>query len=650
MDRRHFLKAAGAGAAALLTSRFAAAAETAQRPNILWLTIEDSSAYLFGFNGNPYVKTPNLDALAAKGIVFENAISNAPYCSPARSSIISGCYAPTYCTDQHRGGKRVPEAMYFFPRFLRQAGYFTTNNAKTDYNVAGDQMKRNMPEVWSENSGKATYNSAAREPGQPFFSVFNHMGTHMSRLTTVVTKGREPYRIDPAGLSLPPHVPDLPEMREDYALHLEGVEDIDKWVGLHLETLREKGLEEDTIVFFYSDHGGCLPRGKAFPFDTGYRVPMIVYVPEKWRSLSPWTPGERSDRLVEFVDLGPTALALAGVDIPEWMHGKPFMGAAELAPKPFSHAFRCNSGPHYDPSRSTFDGRYHYIRYYTPYKPHGLRQFFQWQMPSQLAWDWQNVQGQCKPEHRDYYLPKPTEMLFDLQADPWELNNLADDPAHRDTLQRLRAETSEWMRRIQDLGFFPASLRSKDPKKSQYEWVRETQYPVEELIEAAETAGLGDPACEEKLKAYMASDKPEFRFWGVAGIALLAQRGLLKGLPGGLEKAMRDETPEVAVTAAEALCYLGRQEKGLPYLLQEAKSGNSLAFSALEELGPLASEGVPALREMAESGKSKGVRQNARSVLITQGQMPMDQLFEQSDIDSGMAGYRQKLNWRVALP
>ena len=238
-----------------------------QRPNILWLTFEDTSWYEFGCYGNRNVNTPVIDSLASEGILFTNAWATAPQSSPARSSLITGCYATSYGMDLHPYPFDTPYGI-FFTQYLRDAGYYCTNNSKTHYNTTIDNKK-----CWDECSAKASYNSPSRKEGQPFFAVFNSVRSHMGIVRTFHTEGRRDYileGINPDSLILPSHIPDMPEIRSDYAAHLEGVQDIDKWVGLFLKDLKIKGLDKNTIIFFFSDHGGCLPRGKGLPFETGH--------------------------------------------------------------------------------------------------------------------------------------------------------------------------------------------------------------------------------------------------------------------------------------------------------------------------------------------------------------------------------------------
>ena len=271
-----------------------------ERPNILWLTFEDTSAYEFGCYGNKGVHTPNADRLAVHGIQFMNAWSVAPQSSAARSSLITGCYSSSYGMDVHPVPYDTPENI-FFPQWLREAGYYCTNNSKTHYNSTTDNKS-----CWDECTPKASYNSTKRGKDQPFFAVYNTVTSHMGRVRTFHTDGRRDYTTEgiyPELLTLPSYVPDLPEVRSDYAGHLEAVQDVDTWLGFFLKDLKEKGLDDNTIIFFFSDHGGCVPRGKGYLYESGLRVPMIAYFPPKWQHLAGKKASGKEYSLVNFTDL-----------------------------------------------------------------------------------------------------------------------------------------------------------------------------------------------------------------------------------------------------------------------------------------------------------------------------------------------------------
>lgn len=600
----------------------------ARAQNILWLTIEDSSPYVLGAYGNPHVRTPHIDSLAENGLRFTNFSSTAPYCSPARSTIISGQYAYRYGTDWHREGRLVPEERYFFPRFVRQAGYFTSNNKKTDYNVAPDQFKEELPEVWDRQGRDATYNDPARA-GRPFFSVFNNLVTHMSRLCSVTTAPRDSFRILPQSLTVPPHLPDLPDIRNDLAWHYEKAEEADRWVGLVLADLRAQGLADSTIVFFYADHGGCLPRGKAFPFETGLRTPLVVYVPPALEEVLPegWAPGGVIDDLVDFTDLAPTVLTLAGARVPGFLDGEAFLGIDRAPKKPMQYGFRTNTHDHYDPSRTAYDGRYKYIRFFTPYRPDGVRQEYQWRMPANLAWDNTHLIGQTDSLRSLHFLPKPTELLFDLEADPWELHNLSFEPAHREALLRLRDSVRRHAHAKRDLGFLPKQDRYRSDSLSLYEWVNRTGFSVDSLIDAAYLASGPSVADTTDLLELLRSPERSFRFWGASGLATLAQRDSLRLLPDAAHAFVDDPDEEVRVALALAFAFSEAPEPGYailrPLILEGSLEAATAAMVLRERAAPLAA----ALSKCAQ-GEDYAGRFYARSALINLGKVAFADLYE----------------------
>lgn len=656
MKRRELITGlAGSAAALTLASRLRAQGENnpntpnnqngtnGARPNILWLTIEDTSAHEFGCYGNPHVQTPTIDGLAARGTLFERAWAAGPQCSPSRSSIITGSNATTYGTEWHRRPFPIPED-HFFPLALRAAGYYCTNNPKADYNATTPPGR-----IWNEHGRQASYNSPRRQPGQPFFAVFNTEITHMGRVRSFDLEGRRafPAHLDPAKLQLPAYLPDLPEVRSDYAFHLEGVQDVDAWVEVFLRDLKAKGLDEDTIVFFYSDHGGISPRGKGFVYETGLRVPLIAYVPPKFRHLCRIAPGTRSDRLVGLVDMGPTVLSLAGVTPPARMQGRAIMGRHEAAPREFLFGFSANQVGHFQPARAVTDGRFKLFRAYTPHKPLSLRNGFQWGMPANLAWDDHVLSGQgVSAAAMQPYQAHRAERLFDLQNDPWEINDLSAQPQHRATLDRLSRAMDDTLRETADLGLFPAAQRGK--RDGLYAWTRATNYPLAELHEAALVASRGDAKNIGKLTAYLRSDKPEIRFWGASGFATLGgapSSAQAWTPPAELLQAVNDSDDAVASEAAHALCYANRADVGLPALLDAFGKGSNGAKSALETLS-LTEAGrqamqphLPRLRRLAgdapaggnagggEDDEGNNVSSQARGILINLRAMPVDRLF-----------------------
>ena len=597
-----------------------------ERPNILWVTFEDTSSYEFGCYGNKDVHTPNADSLAAQGIQFMNAWSVAPQSSPARSSLITGCYAPTYGMDVHPVSYDTP-ADIFFPQRLREAGYYCTNNSKTHYNSTN-----NNKACWDECTKTASYNSPKRGKDQPFFAVFNTVTSHMGRIRTFHTDGRREYTkegIYTELLPLPSYVPDLPEVRSDYAGHLEAVQDVDTWLGFFLKDLKDKGLDDNTIIFFFSDHGGCVPRGKGYLYESGLKVPLIAYFPEKWKHLANGKSG-KDNSLVNFTDLGPTVLSLAGVKPTKNMQGKAIFGEyASKEERKVQFAFAANQLHHFMPVRAVTDGHIKYMRSYIPYRQFALRNYYQWGMPSNKAWD-KLVLGNhnTNPDWALTFDAHPAEMLFDLDKDPGELHDLSSSPEYAEVLAKMRNELSNHIRNTHDLGFFLPTSRTGHVL---YDVVRKEKYPMEELYKLVEAAGIGDIASLPLFEKAIASSHRDMRFWGAVGYAELAHKKQISQCPQALADLLKDEDPYVASEAAYAAAYLGKPQEGIARLINPAKEEDrKIGYSSLEciSLDPTMRDYIrqflPQLKEAAETlprKKNEDSGLMARGILVNLGEL-----------------------------
>ena len=450
-----------------VASREQAKAQSATRPNILWISIEDASPDL-GCYGDDYARTPNVDRLAAEGMRYTNAFSTAPVCAPSRSAIITGMYATTIGS-MHMRSKAVPPAyVRAFPEYLRAAGYYCTNNAKTDYNFEPPPDNRPPVTIWDESSARAHWRNR-RDRNQPFFAVFNIGVTHESQIRVdQATYARNTARLtadqrhDPMKAKLPPYYPDTPLVRKDWATYYDNLSAMDYQVADLLKQLEDEGLDKNTVVFFWSDHGRGLPRGKRFLYSAGLRVPLIIRWPGQIK------PGTVNDDLVSLFDLGPTALSLAGLPVPSHMQAQTILGNQKKEPRQYAFAHRDRMDEAADTIRSVFDKRYHYIRNFFPGRPYAQYIDYMELMPTMREWrrlykDHYNAlgDGYGKALNATQLLfmspEKPPEELYDVMSDPHEVNNLAGVPRYRDSLARMRAALDQWQRETSDLGLVPES-------------------------------------------------------------------------------------------------------------------------------------------------------------------------------------------------
>lgn len=507
------------------------------RPNILWITAEDMSPTL-GAYGDEYATTPNLDAFARESVRYTNAFAAAPVCSPSRSTLITGMWAPSLGTSQMRSGFPLPPEVKGFPSYLRSAGYYTTNNVKTDYNTADAQ--RLIEESWNASSPTAHWRSENREEGQPFFSVFNHMVSHQSR--TMVW----PYEAfvehvqgnlsadelhDPETAPVPPYYPDTETVRKTIARFYDCVSVMDQQVGQLLDQLEEDGLADNTIVFFYSDHGSGMPRHKRLLHDSGMKVPLMIRFPEKWKHLAPAAPGETVDRLVTFVDFPATVLNLLGMDVPDYMQGEPFLGE-EVSPDPhYVYGFRDRVDEVFDTSRSVRSPRYLYIRNHLPH--------FSWNAPSVFSdlgeirrditrYAAENADKLTDAQRGYAGATRPFEEFYDTWEDPHNVNNLALGELsgeHRQALDQHRAALEQKRLEILDTGALPETVMA--------DFLEEEQAPMRTIMEgktnhrpdlerawaAADKVGFGS---EEEVADLLTSGEDYERFWGVIALRMLA--------------------------------------------------------------------------------------------------------------------------------
>ncbi len=565
-----------------------------QRPNILWLTFEDAGPEL-GCYGEPHAQTPRMDALAAEGVRFDHAYANAAVCAPARTTIITGMYAPSYGAHSMRTRVALQPPVAPFTIWLRQAGYYCTNNSKTDYQFEPPA------EAWDQNDRRAHWRNRP-SPETPFFAVFNFTESHESGIQRQYELRQEnpANRIVAADrVDLPPFYPDTPTTREAWAAYLDTIALVDRRVGEVLDQLEEDGLADNTIVFVFGDHGAGLPRSKRESSRSGHRVPLLVRWPGQI------SPGTVSQELVSFVDLAPTVLGLAGVAIPDHMQGAPFLGPRRRPTAPQVWGFEDRRDERSDVSRSVFGPRFHYIRNYEPWRPYYQRIGYRDTKVMMLEILRLRAAGELTgpAAHRWDAPTKPAEELYDMTADPHEVVNLVGDPAFTDELERLRALEARLMIEHADLGLVPEALLS--------DWVERPRPPatLERLREAKLLSSQG-PSAVPALVVATSDDEAAIRAVACEGLGVVAARAD-DAAAARLSAALADPASIVRVTAADALLRLDRDaDRALAEIERGLSDPNGLvrmrAAQSIAPLGERARPLLPVIRAEAELERNTG--------------------------------------------
>lgn len=444
-----------------------ASADLGFRPNIVWVVAEDMSPYL-EYYGDSTIHAPNLHRIASEGVIYTNVYSTAGVCAPSRSTLATGMYqtsmgthhmrttgSPTYLPEGVVPYSTViPAEAKMHSEYLRKAGYYVTNNSKEDY-----QFKAPVT-AWDESSNEAHWRN--RPEGKPFFSIFNFNICHESGMWR---NAEHPLQVDPDSVPVWPYYPDTPLVREEIARMYSNILEMDEQVGEILDQLEADGLMDSTIIVFYADHGGPLPRQKREIYDTGLKVPMFIRYPDKRMA------GEYEDELVSFVDFAPTLLSMAGIEPPAHMQGRAFAGTYEdPTARQYIYAGRDRLDSEYDMVRAVRDQRFKYFKNYQPEKPYFMEIAYREQMRLMQALHEYDSLGQLNEQQALWFQnSKPEEELYDLENDPYELNNLAENPEYQDKLTELRQKLVEWQEKYGDKGFIPETemLRQMWPNLEQ---------------------------------------------------------------------------------------------------------------------------------------------------------------------------------------
>ena len=572
-------------------------------PNILWITAEDMSPVLRCY-GDTDAITPNIDKLALESIKFTNAFSSAPVCSPSRSCLIQGALPPSMGTQHMRSGFPLPSSFTGFPSLLRKDGYYTTNNVKTDYNSGNYQQI--IEKSWNESSSTAHWRKREQKD-MPFFCVFNLMTSHQSRSMVwshekfqneIQSKLSKDQIHNPQKIKLPPYYPDTPIVRKTVARFHDCVTAMDQEVGEILKQLQEDGLAENTIVFFFSDHGSGMPRHKRALLDSGMHVPLLVRLPKKWQHFAQVKPGQTTDRLVSFVDFGPTMLNLAGTSIPSHMQGRPFLGKNTETKRKYVYGHRDRVDEVRDFARSVRDKKYLYIRNYMPHL--GYNQPTAWPDIGEIRHEFYKLakSGKMNPSQSHFAGPRrPIEELYDCENDPLNLTNLANSPKYLKILKKMRSEQLRYSLEIRDWGYIP-EYEAWEMSKGSSGWMvgKASKVTWGKIIDAAELVGR---AKESKFVTNLKSENETIRYWATIGLGAYEKK-LSGDSLSALEKALKDSSPSVRIEAANALIRNGNTESAIAVLIEELEHKNLIvvahAARTIELLGEKAKKALPAMK------------------------------------------------------
>jgi N-sulfoglucosamine sulfohydrolase len=625
ISRKTFLKQIGYGSAAVVFPKINLISNEThtKKPNILWLSCEDISPNL-GCYGDPFAKTPNLDQMATEGILYKNAFTAAPVCAPNRSSIITGVYQTTLGTHHMRSGGEgtersikpvLPKSIKCFPEYLRQAGYYCTNNYKEDYQF-------NVPRTtWDESSKNAHWKNRPNK-NTPFFAVFNYTATHEGSVRlddkrhAEVTKRLLPsQRQNPDELAtLPPYYPDTNVTRKQWAKYYELITAMDYWIADLLQELEEAGEIKNTIIFFWSDHGAGITRAKRWLYDSGTHIPLIVKIPKKYLDSGVSKPGTLTDRLVSSVDFAATVLNLLGLKIPEYIQGQPFLGKNVPAEREYVFGARDRMDERYDAIRMLRNKKYKYIKNYEP-----DREYYQYMNtaekdPILMELRRLNKNGKLKSTAAQFMKDqKPVEELYDIKNDPHEVNNLAENPDYKTILNQLREKHVEWLIATKDLGLIPEPemVRLEKEFGNRYEIIRNIggKEFLKKLQSLASIAGCPQPSDRSNFVDTLNNKNASIRYWAVIGI------GNLKPVQSQdsevLIDMLCDSSAEVRIAAAFSLCRINKVTNALPVLIKELQSEEEWvrlhAAIALDRIGEKARPAIPVLKQALKDTHNKYV-------------------------------------------
>ena len=558
----------------------------AKKPNFVFLVSEDNSIHYLKHYGAKFGSMPHVAKMASQGLTFNHAFSNGPVCSVARSTLALGIWGPRIGIQYHRKAEAVtlPEGVLPWSVILRNAGYYCANNSKQDYNFIIKGIN-----AWDQSSKKASWRNRPNKD-MPFFYMQSMGQSHESSLHFKEALMEEEKTLTPMeSVNLHPYHPDTPTFRYTHARYHDRMSVIDDLIGSALKKLEEDDLLEDTFVLYFGDHGGVLPRGKGYAYESGVHVPLVVRIPKNFSHLVDHKEGTRTDGFVSFIDFGPTILNLAGIDLPIFMDGKPFLGEAvksnDLSKRDEVYCYADRFDEKYDLVRTVRKGKWKYIRNYQGFYPDGLQNNYRYRMLAYQEWRELFNAGKLNDKQSQFFRPRPAEQLFDLSVDPHEVNDLSGEPQFKKNLLELRSKLKHQLVKMNDLSLYPESYMIENALGDPLAFGRSRNEEIKSLVEIADLALLPFENVKTQIKKFLKNGSVWEKYWACMVCSQFGKKA--KTISPILKLLVKDNNLMVRMRAIEALA-LVVGENPMPGLIEISnKSGsrievlltmNSIAF------------------------------------------------------------------------
>ncbi|MDD7986423.1 sulfatase [Lentisphaera marina] len=523
----------------------------AKKPNFVWLISEDNSVHYSSLYFKTGAQAPNIDKLAEQGVIFNNAFSNAPVCSVARSTLALGSYPPRMGIQHHRSVRdtRLPEDVKPIYAVMAEAGYHTSYESKNDYNF-----------TYNDNFWMSRKDWRKRKEAQPFFHKQQLQRSHESHLQRL---NREKDAQGVVEEFVSPRHPNTALFRQAHRANNKMIKSMQEEIADVIAMLQEDGVLEDTFVFYFGDHGGVMPGSKGYLYETGLHVPFVVRIPENFKHLVDLEKGTRVDGFIEFVDVGATVMHLAGIKPPSGIDGKAFMGPGiskeDLENRDETLGFADRFDEKYDLVRSLRKGDLKYKRNYQPFNYGGLHNNYRYKMAAYREWRELHEKGELNELQSQFYKSRPVEELYDVVKDPYETNNLASNPQYAEQLLWMRERLSDRLKEISDLSFFPESIMVDGDLKVFAQLGIEKKDDIAELIDLANLQLSSFEEVQEDLLEALNSTTPWFRYWALINCSRFGKQAHAF-VAKAKELAAHDEELLVRVRAAEFLAIIKAQD------------------------------------------------------------------------------------------